>query len=708
MKVKTLSLAIAVAASGSIVSTALAENLVLEEITVTARKRAESLQDTPVAVTAFSSDQLNKMGVVDFEGLQKSNPNVSIIPARGASVVASQVAIRGNVQSSSLITVDESVGVYVDDVLNARSYGVGGILVDVESVQTLKGPQGTLFGRNTTGGAMLVKTVDPSLEGLSGKVKLGVAERGSEDYFAAVNIPLSDKVAVRLVGARSNSDGYVKFDDGRERGDKESETVRAKLLWQVTDNTTAMFTAERVQQEGTHPLTAPGSQPNDPQYNNVPGAIFIGSDFSSADVKNYRLNITHELENGEFKFLAGRREYTILSNLSLAPGLGQTRQNKPDNDDTSIELQYNGSFLDGDLDLTSGLFFFDETVHEDSRTALDLLVPGLVTSIDQIVVDSESRSAYVQGTYHLTDALNLTLGGRYTEDEKEAGLNEGGLGTIFDYELDENQFNYLVSLDYQLSEDTLLYASTGTGYRAGGPSLDVRPMNVGGVIQNVVDRNEAEEITNFELGFKGDFIDGRLRVNAALFLQDYENYQYVDNESVEVAPGVFSIRRVVKNTDATIEGGEIEVKAVLPTDIILGITYGYTKAEIDDSNNPNNGDALPQIPESTWSINLSKAISIGGGDLDLAADYSWRDSFVGNLDQLTTGADEALGSTVDDLGLLNLSATYSTEDWVITGFVKNATDEEYVRYTHFGAGGLLNQTFVGEPRTAGVNVSFVF
>jgi iron complex outermembrane receptor protein len=268
--------------------------------------------------------------------------------------------------------------------------------------------------------------------------------------------------------------------------------------------------------------------------------------------------------------------------------------------------------------------------------------------------------------------------------------------TLDDYVDDENKFNYLATLDYAPADGMLLYASTSTGYRSGGPGVAEARDPLTGAQTNTWGGFESEEITNFELGAKLDLLDNRMRLNVALFKQIYENYQFT---RIIVPAGTSIVVRGVDNTDADISGGEIELTALLPAAITATITYGYTKAEIDGGDY--DGEPLPGIPESDYSFNLNKPVPMGAGELDLMLNYSWKDSHFSELD-----AQDASG--IDDIGLLNLSATYSQDNWSVAGFVNNATDEEYLTVTTYAFGGALNFAGVGMPRVAGVRAAYNF
>ena len=695
----------------------------LEEVIVTARKRAEVQQNVPVSITAVNAEDMVKRGIVNFMDVDIGNPNVAIASGTSNGAIAQTVAIRGNLQNDIATQLDPAVGVYLDGMILSRSYGISTSMIDLQSVQTLKGPQGTLFGRNTTGGAILLTTVAPSVEdGVTGYIKGEAGELGTLSYGGAVNIPLGDNVAVRLAARHREMDDFLEYNEGTELGESESDSFRAKLQWDLSENASLTFSAEHGEIDATY-ASQPAVQPNNPRFDGIDniGGVFPTPPIPPISSGNpiitpavavpqdqnvesdlYILNLTHDTGWGEVKFITGYRELDSEAEITLPPGLGYTQGATPGLENFTAELQINGTFLDDRLDITSGLYYFDEKTTEDSLTFPYDEIIAEITVFPTVLIEShldtdiESVSAYVQGTYAVTDAFNLTLGGRYTSDEREGdGTHSSATMNPLTYDYDEDEFNYLVSVDYQFSDDVMAYASTATGYRSGGANIGEDAAN-----PSQWGRFEPENVTNYEVGLKSDWMDGRLRFNGALFYQDYEDYQFTGIVLVGGVP-----TRGVLSTDATILGGELDITAVLPAEFIAQFTYGYTEGEIDGG--INDGASLSHIPETTYSVRLSKSFGIGDGDIDLTAIYDYRDSVPGSL--------EAEEATIDDRSLLNLSATYTNGSWTIAAYVNNATDEEYYQRIVYSppsaaAFGLFGLSFsgIGQPRVAGLRLGYDF
>jgi iron complex outermembrane receptor protein len=685
----------------------------LEEIIVTARKTEERSQLVPISLTAISADELEKKGSSDFRDLAKGNPNVKINEAGSGSVIGTTIAIRGNIQNDATFQTDPAVGTYVDGLLISRTFAMSGSLVDVESVQTLKGPQGTLFGRNTTGGALVIQTRNPEQE-LGGYIRAELGSYNLQHATGVLNVPLSDRVALRLVADVSKRDPYAEQTDGREFGDADSSTYRGKLAIEPTDTLSILLSAESVDVHGTS-TTNVATQPNNPQYDDIPAIISpagfpmpltFSNEKNLAKATTYSVTATQQIDDAELKFIAGRRTLEVRINQSLPPLVGSTVQDKPDNDQNSIELQYNTPLLSDSLQLTSGLYYFDEDTQERQYTANIAPVGFTQTraSIGNADTSTKSVSAYMQGIYTVTDALDVIVGGRYTRDSRDMpGEYAGDVGdpVPMDYSDDNSKFNYLLSVDYKIDADKMIYASTSTGYRAGSAGIapdTTRP----GYWQQI----EPETITNYEIGAKTEWLDKTLRINIAAYRQDYQDYQ---SASISVLGN--SLVRGYDNYDAEISGAELEVSAALFDATRVGLTYGYTDAKIDKGNTPGqdprafSGRGLPNIPDYNYSLFIEQGYEIAAGTLELRADYSYQASF---YSQLKSPAE----STIDEIGLLNLSATYSLDNWKLSAYVKNATDEEYYSYINYLSlpNGLtvLNVASLGMPRTAGVSAQFNF
>jgi len=676
-------------------STEGADDRTLEPVVVTARKRDEVLGDVPIAVTAFTHDEMVRMGVRDFKDLALSNPNVKIVEWSGSGRVAATVAIRGNIQSSSVTSVDPSVGVYMDGHLISHTFGTAGLSVDVVSVQTLKGPQGTLFGRNTTGGALLVKTKDPSLNGFEGYLQAELGDVGTRSVGGAINAPLGDVAAVRLVYQYNLAGNYQSFTNGLKLGRKEDQVLRAKLRFEPTDSTIFDLFAEQVRTTGTQTVEIV-TQPNRPTYSgaspNVPGSVNLVSDprsgeRQSVEVEFYGASLSQDVPTGQLRLLVSRRVFDVTGGTTLPPAIGFTFQNRPNIGSTAVEAQYNGQIWNDRIEVAAGAYYFEQNIEEDLRT---FFYSGASLAQRLLRQGTRSKSAYFQSVLHATEKFDLTMGLRYTDDKKKGNLNFNGR-QLAPVTLAAERVNYNVAVSYKLAPHSMLYASTSSGYRSGGTGVDPDTRNT--AVPSVF---APEELKNYEVGLKSELLEGSLRLGAAAFYQDYRDYQYT---AITGNPPI----RVVQNADALIKGFEGDVTWQALAGLRLSASLGFVDAKVNDRARPENDEFLPNIPRWTWSVTAAQIIHVWDGRLILSGNYSWRDNFSTSLGTPVTPIDEVAVSNIDSVGLLNLSATYEHDNWSIAIFANNVVDEKFYNMSTVSLPS-FNFATLGQSRIVGLRI----
>src|SRR5690606_22677758 len=385
MKKPNLKLPALCIAIGSALTISQSAHAALEEVVVTARKTIENTQDVPISITNYSAEDLAKQSVQNISDIQGTTPSMSIKQGFGASSSAI-VGIRGQVQTDGVITFDQSVGLYFDDVYLGRAGGSLLNMVDVERIEVLKGPQGTLYGRNTTGGALKVisKKADPSA-GIEGFIKAGAGNFNLQDFSGAVNIPLVDDVlAIRLTGANVKQDGYTTTYrasraagnpvlDQADTDDTNQESYRANIVWNISDFTALSLSYDKR-------TTGDYGQLN---RNTANGAVhttlatfarIAGLDFwegysdyialSNSDVSGYSGVLDHEFSDTlSTKLVLAHRETETFFSQDSDGGVGGSIQSLStmDQEQDSIELQFIGSALEDSLSWTAGLFWFEET-----------------------------------------------------------------------------------------------------------------------------------------------------------------------------------------------------------------------------------------------------------------------------------------------------------------------------------------------------------
>ncbi|MET0378093.1 MAG: TonB-dependent receptor [Spongiibacteraceae bacterium] len=589
----------------------------LEEVIVTSRRVEESVQSVPLAVSALTGEMLESRGVARMNDLVTSTPAVTSQPTSGRSSVVN-FGIRGQRNTDVLPTADPSVIVYIADIPQMRGYGLGALgALDVQTVEVLKGPQGTLFGRSTTGGAIVITPNAPTNEATA-SVTLGVGERNRQMGRAIFNLPVTDTIAARVALQTEKADGYLhnKGSVGRDAyGDRDEQVWRASLQFLPSDELTSTFYSDGFQSNENGAMVDPsfvrpggpaaaffGLAPDGDKY---AGTTNLSDAHSKLTVYGISNTTSYDISDSlTIKNIAGARYIDVDDRWDLD---GSNRPvlsvlNLATTHQYSEELQLSGS-MDEKLDWITGVFWFKEYSDDDSYT--NAFAPATSTpSLTGTYGRNISQSVFGQGTYHFTDNLNLTVGARYNHDERlitassfsatgacSIQLAVGVTAPANNCERTESKTftepSYNVTLDYHLDVDKMIYAAHRHGYRSGGfngraaavtPQLDTfAPF-------------DPETVNDFEVGFKGDLdaAGSPLRINASLFYSDYQEIQRV---VATVNPTTNQLATSVVNAaSATLYGGELEV-TWLPLDSLqIDVFASYIHAEYDEWLDPGNPD----------------------------------------------------------------------------------------------------------------------
>jgi len=702
------------------------------EITVTARRREESLQDTPIAVSALTSDALRRQQVFGTDNLDHVTPNLQFAaygPLTGNNSAA-QVFIRGIGQTDASSGVDPGVGLYIDDVYMGRA--VGGVMDfrDVASVQVLRGPQGTLFGRNTIGGAVLVTTTLPGDE-FGGTLRLGVGEDNLWDAFGALNIPLTETLVARMsLGARQR-DGYVtRVSDGVDLGNEDSYTAQASVRWRPSDRFSVIvrgdytkadengspyvFAAINEQQAFVAAVSVgagcpgatfpPPSVPptlvdprcaNDATYDLGPYTNG-GTAPVSSTLENWGTSLTAEWQAGDRVTLKSITAYRELDwggrrDADNTPFVILHTDYQTNGDQFSEELQ--ALFEGGRVNGVFGLYYYEEQFHDFLQVPFAAPPPVVAMGgqgsrdYQSARIDNDNWAAFTHWTFDVTDALSLSAGVRYTEETK--GIQIIGF-TIFPASSPtpdplpstapplnvlpdpfENSFNATTgsaTVQYRWNDSFMTYASWSQGFKSGGfnQRFNAPPP---GFIPIPFDEEEAE---TYELGFKSDF-GGVFRLNGALFTTDYDNMQLIYR--LGIVPLLFNAGK------SSIDGAELEF-AYAPGDLILEGSVGYLDDKIEEiavvpgttaTVGPNN--TLPFTPEWQGNLGLGYDFRLGNDAFVLTPriDYSI------TREQYFDAANTVETAQLEDVSLLNASLTLASGSgsWQATAGVNNLTDELY-------------------------------
>lgn len=707
------------------------ETKALEEVTVTARRREETLQDVPVAVTALTARQLDRLNVTDLGALQGNVPNLTIYAARGSNTTLTAY-IRGVGQSDPLWGVDPGVGLYLDDVYVARPQGALLDVFDVERVEVLRGPQGTLYGKNTIGGA--IKYVSRPLRPVAeGNVSVTLGSYRQADLKGAVNLPISESVTARLALALLNNDGFGEnIRTGDPVSDKDTTAARFTLGFTPTDSFSVQLSADYIDDDssvrGAQMLTrtddalAPAFPPPVPFNRFDPARTLPLRD--RYDVRSGMPPLNETTMSGAaltatwygggawtLKSITAYRESETRTSIdfdTLPNIIADVRADYAD-DQFSQEFQANydaGGTLRGVL----GLYYFDGTA--GGTVFNNFFNASFGTTGGE--VGTESYAVYGEGTYDFGERFSLTAGLRYTSEEKSARiLNRAFSNSTFstpiatltdiNRSVDFNNLSPKVSLDYRLSDDVLLYVLGSRGFKSGG--FNIRA-NVAAVPQSARPFDD-EKVTSAEIGAKLALAEGRAYVNAAYFYNWYRDIQLSVFTSIVVNGTPTFFGDFTNAGKGHIQGVELEY-AYTPVDgFNIKGHVAYLDAQydeyIDRGVNVARLQRFTNAPEWQAGINFEYLHRLsGGGEISTNLAYRYQTEVIPTTDLSQDIKQPAYG-------VLNAGIIWRTGgSWSFALQGTNLLDEEY-RTTGYNipALGILTG-FYGPPRQVSVTARYDF
>jgi iron complex outermembrane receptor protein len=762
---------------------------VFDEIVVTARKRAEYSQSVPIPISALNAEQLQIRNIVELTDIEKLAPNLSIQASAVNSGVL-EVYMRGIGQANWAIPHDPKIGLYTDGVYAARPQGGLVDLYDLQRVEVLRGPQGTLFGKNTTAGLINIITNQPTQE-TEAKIRLGAGSDSHQLIEGMFNTPLSDSLAFRFSFLTKETDGFmINSITGKDRGNEDTTSFRAQLKYD-TDAYTANLAFSRFDQDERASLgSCRFTGPENGALSGGLGAIAnifgiydalkancrsttkdVSLDTSpnennTAEKDSITLTQLFETQIGTIESITNYSELDAFSGtwgwvMGNGPGVNflEIHDDTMSHEQWSQELRLSGSTEN--MDWVVGLYAFEE----DGESVLDVplfrgvnpspLLPAALAGValqtkllgseqQGSITNMQNQAIFFEGTYGLNDKLDLTIGARYTEDEREytrssrlyedaAAIGMPGTFNLF-YAcpgMVTNAFGFATSdrctrsveysettpraiLSYQQTDDVLFYASYSKGYSSGGFNGDV-----------AMRRFLPETSDNYEFGMKGEFLDNRLRINATMFSTSYENQQVTVGRIVNGTP----IADLVNAQEATLEGMEFEVLAQLSDSLVLTAMLATFEGEYDefiiqDNTSVANADgSLSTIvverdisdtgfggndDRLTWDVSLIHTYDLGNGaDIQSTIGVSYHDEENYTLEDVPS-------SVADDYELVDARITWNLADGQtsISLWGTNLTDEDYVNTmlsqsgdieiggTNFSLG--MTTDYWGQPRRYGV------
>ena len=710
------------------------------DILVTARRREERLQDVPIAVSAIAGGDLAAKSVVQLSDLSKSIPALAITPGGFGSAVP-RFTIRSQTQFEQLLTLDPSVGVYFADVVQARAHGVNAGFFDLASVEVLKGPQGTLFGRNTTGGAIVVTPRAPTNE-LGGYLRVTLGNYATRYFEGALNVPISDTLSLRVAGRIADRDGYTynPYVD-RRFDDEHTQSWRASLLYTPSDAVTNLTVVNgfRVNEQGPGwRLTGvyPGSliaraRPDVFTFLTQAGDRRIGgSDMTNkqTDAKAWGVSNTTTVDLGgvTLKNIFGYRKVESTnwldfdgSPLAVWPSVETMRA-----DQYSNELQLLGTAMADRLNWIVGGYWFRENGEDTQRTTITLPPLFNQDTIRTGFATNGSKSVFAQGTYKFgfLDGLSATAGVRYTWDDRrfrEVGVNMlNGLCSIVtaanvpiaqpcskEVSADFKAPTYTLSLDWKFAQDKLVYIAHRRGYHAGGFNLRANtpdqflPFN-------------PEVVQDVEVGIKADWMIGgtRLRTNLAAYYQDYSDIQ----RSITVPLNGVLLTSIVNAATAHITGFEAEVRWLPTPNLEISGFAAHSKFTYDKFQQTLAGGVIQDLRNNKiafapeWSgggsIRFSLPLAGDGGTVVAQAD-AYAQSQI-ELQDLNVPNGTAAAYTIANFRLEWNEFLGSRMSTAL--YLRNVFDKQY-----FNSGiavngvGVITKTY-GAPRTVGIELNIPF
>jgi iron complex outermembrane receptor protein len=661
------------------------EKPVFEEVIVTAQKREQSIYDVPVAVSAFTAATIEKQGIANLTDIGKFVPNLNVTEFSAGHTSSANPFIRGIGLQDHLITTDPGVGVYVDGVYLGRQVGQNWSLANIERVEVLRGPQGTLYGRNSIGGAINIITRKPGDEE-GGRVAVTAGTRDRLNVEAYNNMRLSEKAALSITAAYQSRDGlgdFVNVPNASHRvGELEDLSGRIALLLEPSDRLSFLLTADG--NDGNN-----GMRPYDTLIDELPnGAVYQAgyrnSDTSSnpynnntgqadqVEVSNYAygFSLTMDAEiadNANLRLIASDRSSNYEAGLDddgffddflSFPEKGEANQQ-------SVELQLTGK--PGAIDYVVGLYWYEEKGHNFQNDTTFNGGPGGDFFLKQ---KTTSKAAYANVGYQVNDALRIAAGVRYTEDEKDA---ETVLFELIEEQnsRDWSETSWDVSASYKLNDRMTMYGAVQSGYQSGQyparPYCLIGSFDFGtGTLARPNCFQAPDNITalNYEVGLKGQPFDF-LQTSIAVFYTDYQDLPY---QVSTTSGGGFSTENIIVDQDS--KGIELE-NTFQFGNFRLHTSLGYIDVNVKDDNP---FAVAPLTPELTTSLSPELTIPMNGGDLVLRADWSHRDDMYGE-----PSSDPGRFTKIDGRDLLNFDFSYtSTEgDWTLGVYGKNVTDERY-------------------------------
>ena len=706
---------------------------IIEEVVVTAQKREQNVQDVGIAISAMTGEQMEQLGFTNAQQVTAMAPGVSTVQPNGEANYS--IAIRGVANSDFTTNVESPVAVYLDEVYISQMSGTGFQLFDMERVEILRGPQGTLYGRNATGGLAHFVSKKPTEE-FEGYVKATVGKYDTRKIEWAAGGGLSDTFMVRLSGVDNEHDGYVRNRlTGQDLNNGDDYALRLQALWAPTDTFELLLSARRSKQDidtGFFEHVSANEDgvltPN--QVNDVLGYIdndgnpyagdYDAPGFNELETEGFSATINWDFDAFTLTSITDvttvERDYIEDSDASPVPLFNFFLTT--DAKQISQEIRISGDT--NNMHWVGGIYYMDLEVDDSNGTESEPFIdpdgdtPAISGLDNPYEMNTESWSVFGQVEFDLSETLTLIAGLRWINDEKDheyfvnavdfipgTTLRNGNpniLATIASYtgDREDDEIAGRLGLNWQVNDDWMLYASYNRGVKSGGYNAPVFPLSPPLDYTDEVMSFDPEQLDAYEVGFKSTLMDGLLLFNGAVYYYDYTDYQ---------AFQIVGIDTITTNAEAESTGAELEIQ-VSPADgldIIFGAAYNDIEVDLGGG-----APTTTSVQSPEWNINalIRYEFELFGGTAAIQYDAQHRSEHYFSLTQLETVTED--GYTVANAAV---SWTSADDKWQLMGFMHNVTDEEYLVQTFDLSGpnvfGLVEQ-YYGRPRWSGVSLKYSF
>ena len=703
---------------------------VIEEVVVTAQKREQNVQDVGIAISAFTGDQMRQLGFTSAQQVTAMAPGVSTVQPNGEANYS--IAIRGVANSDFTANVESPVAVYLDEVYISQMSGTGFMLFDMDRVEILRGPQGTLYGRNATGGLVHFVSKKPTEE-FEGYAQLTGGSYDQISFEGAVGGAITDTLMARVSLATNDHDGYVKNRLGGRLNDGNDQTARLQVLWAPTENLDLLLNVRGSNQDidtgfFEHVSANVEGELTPNEVNQVLGYIDDDGDpfkgdydspgFNDLETRGYTATLNWDFDDFTLTSITDystvKRDY--IEDSDSSPVEFFNFYLTTDAEQFSQEVRLSGG--SEKTNWVTGVYYMDLKVDDSNGGESEPFVDPASDTPDLSGIDNpyetktESWSVFGQVEYDLTDTLTGIAGVRWISDDKShdyvsnavdyipgTRLRNGNpniLAELASYSGDreDSELAMRLGLNWVVNDDLLLYASYNRGVKGGGYNAPIFPFTPPAEYTDQYMSYDPEKLNAYELGFKATTQEGLMIINGAWYYYDYDDYQAFQFVGIDA---------ITTNAQADSFGGELEVmmNPVEGLEILFGVAYNDIDVDL--------GGGAPEttsVQSPKWNLNglVRYEHALLGGTGALQFDAQSRSTHYFALTRLPTVREG--GYTVS-----NASASYTSGDekWQVIGFVHNLTDEEYVVQTFDLSGpnvfGMVEK-YYGRPRWYGVSLTY--